>query len=1197
MIAAKFSNINTTQQVRKELNWDDIVRLMGDMVRQDDAHQDIHIHAMNTLANLRDVNDAVHIMVVETDILSLIVRCMQSPIMDIHSSALRLMSGVSSHEIAIAKLIDLKCIQLIGPFVRSPHSAFRKYAYICLANYASFVCIDLNDVNLIKCYLNLSIDEAVDSEEMRCCLFALANTAYHEPNNEIIAESGILINKPLIDYVAMANGTDLSMNEYASLLLSNCSSTVLLATHAMFGYHDVIQMTINLCTARNGTQCTVLNAIKCLRNLAFHDQHIHVLLECKIIDFIVQFIKGRKEKTSPHKYSPAIDRELAGLVYNLASHPSCIEYIARNDLILCVTGLLISNECDTRGDAARALTCISQHTEIATPLFLKHKECLDYILSALKFNDDFDLYHSLAVILGYIFSLKQVQNGTSYAVTRTHILSLLRKSQSREIQLAALWATSTGSDAVIMGDDQMLQIIASLAEPQLPNEDTNESPLLLKIIRRRALITLVNYAKNEENQRLIIQNCGNVIGNAFNLDDCHDMDVILLSAMLLSNLSQSSNAQIHEQMIAHHDISALDLYLGYKNDNIRIFATRTLSAVCSTPKYAKALIICEKMIPLMCVTTTARNHLLLNQQIASFFQNLTRHEKLIALILQQHLIPTLIELLKTNVDRTIRTRVIAALQNCCCCCVGAQTLERMIEVQNGVPFLWNLLVQFGGQSDEMEFISSVIQILSLFTQRNDCKEQLLRGLCVDETVLCRQRLKALLSCMSMVDTEGKVCIAKILRELSAATELHSLWMDHDLVKDDSLSYLTIDSLFAAAAATDTAADELIEIVLTVLSQLLLYPQTVSKLLEFNQIRGDDFSMINEFVVYANHGWKSIRTLCFNVTAYVMEYVQANNEDRYSSYLCEYYVTSNGLGLIVQNAKISDIGLQAQSARLLAVFSCMKKECVDRLNNDDMYALLHLLAEQSWRVGGGNTKDVHVIHLSVVTILSNMVMSLGAEFLPQNTNLMAAILRYIKDCDHEIRSLALICVCGRGAEESQISPLFSIWDDPLAMLMDALQEAAVNVQCNVMKALVLLSQNDANDLQSMLKLLILYAQSPDSYVRYLALIALKNIIEQEEQLRYDETLIRMIQYQLSNNNRQQQKSEELVLLIVSFVAKMKSYQAQLLEAKIVASLIGDIVLRDTTTTTPPHHTFLCGLTLYHLSLGNKEVMQCLINEAA
>ena len=32
------------------------------------------------------------------------------------------------------------------------------------------------------------------------------------------------------------------------------------------------------------------------RNLTFYDEHIHILLECKIVDFIVKFINERKQK-------------------------------------------------------------------------------------------------------------------------------------------------------------------------------------------------------------------------------------------------------------------------------------------------------------------------------------------------------------------------------------------------------------------------------------------------------------------------------------------------------------------------------------------------------------------------------------------------------------------------------------------------------------------------------------------------------------------------------------------------------------------------------------------------------------------------------------------------------------------------------------------------------------------------------------
>eukprot|EP00486_Rosalina_sp_Unknown_P003060 CAMPEP_0201578658 /NCGR_PEP_ID=MMETSP0190_2-20130828/25654_1 /ASSEMBLY_ACC=CAM_ASM_000263 /TAXON_ID=37353 /ORGANISM="Rosalina sp." /LENGTH=97 /DNA_ID=CAMNT_0048012093 /DNA_START=158 /DNA_END=448 /DNA_ORIENTATION=+ len=59
---------------------------------------------------------------------------------------------------------------------------------------------------------------------------------------------------------------------------------------------------------------------------------------------------------------------------------------------------------------------------------------------------------------------------------------------------------------------------------------------------------------------------------------------------------------------------------------------------------------------------------------------------------------------------------------------------------------------------------------------------------------------------------------------------------------------------------------------------------------------------------------------------------------------------NGLSLIKINAKLPDIRLQTQAARLLATFSSVK-DYVDWLNNDEMYALLFLLAENAWRIGG------------------------------------------------------------------------------------------------------------------------------------------------------------------------------------------------------------------------------------------------------
>ena len=108
--------------------------------------------------------------------------------------------------------------------------------------------------------------------------------------------------------------------------------------------------------------------------------------------------------------------------------------------------------------------------------------------------------------------------------------------------------------------------------------------------------------------------------------------------------------------------------------------------------------------------------------------------------------------------------------------------------------------------------------------------------------------------------------------------------------------------------------------------------------------------------------------------------------------------------------------------------------VEWLNNDDMYALLFLFAEQAWRIGGSTelfvvdqedeakdqthatqTKDVGIMHKTVVACLSNMVLALKAEFVPESTTIMHA-----KDRNPEIRSLAFICIAGPG--KRGIAPL-------------------------------------------------------------------------------------------------------------------------------------------------------------------------------
>ncbi len=95
------------------------------------------------------------------------------------------------------------------------------------------------------------------------------------------------------------------------------------------------------------------------------------------------------------------------------------------------------------------------------------------------------------------------------------------------------------------------------------------------------------------------------------------------------------------------------------------------------------------------------------------------------------------------------------------------------------------------------------------------------------------------------------------------------------------------------------------------------------------------------------------TFSFNISAYLMEFIQqliatnstdTNKATKCFDYLKKFYHhpnaptnTNNESNQHKLNAKIPDIRLQAQTARLLAIFSSIK-DCIDWLNNDD-YTLI------------------------------------------------------------------------------------------------------------------------------------------------------------------------------------------------------------------------------------------------------------------
>lgn len=722
MVSAFVSQVTATKHIRidsySQLLWKKFVVPILGLMLHDSRHQDIQIHAINALANLRDIKVAIETMVYhiipDTDnitILYLILRCVQSSCVDIHASALRLISGITANKTAANRLIKSHSVHLIAPFVRSPHTALRKYAFISLANYASHPngVILLKDVNLIKCFLNVAIDESSDVEEMRAVLFALANASFHKENSKSIADSGILILKTLLDYVAIQ---DAMIWEYGALLLANVSEH--LANHIMFSYHDIIQMVLLLAgnnqhpvsdtndetgedntnhykfqTATNtgasevtlpGTsthQC-IINALKCLRNLCFAENHLNILMECNLLSYLNLFLVNFRKKLQFNQYSIEIDRQIASVIYNISSHEECIDYVTKYNLAFQATKLLMSNQIITRRNTARGLVNIASNIPSGPELFLTD-EIFDYILNSLKFTEDLELYHCISLVLGYVLQSDSVQQGRLDPTTYSRHIKTMLNTDNRQVQLAALWATSTGSECLIQHSADMIRTIGKLAEPQLLSSNNigarnviarsaagqrpstvqstrsgaslNSAPTatrmvsddmmgtvitsdlkrqdfkrfgetleLIQTVRRRALLTLVNYSANRKNSRLIIDNCKNVIDIAFNLGKaCDDFQVVLFNALLLSNLSANNCTSIHNSMVDSNDVAALDLYFGYTNESIQVYAIRTMQQLVATEKHARVVVIAERIIPLLCLIG-AKENVPINREIAALFQ-------------------------------------------------------------------------------------------------------------------------------------------------------------------------------------------------------------------------------------------------------------------------------------------------------------------------------------------------------------------------------------------------------------------------------------------------------------------------------------------------------------------------------------------------------------------------------------------------
>jgi hypothetical protein len=112
----------------------------------------------------------------------------------------------------------------IAGSVVSPHNVCRKYALLALGNYSSHTGSKLNlaEVDIVKCFMNLAVDNAADVDERLAATYALANSSAHAHNHPQLASFGILLLKTVFDVFEKGNN---ELRTFVTQYLANIAST------------------------------------------------------------------------------------------------------------------------------------------------------------------------------------------------------------------------------------------------------------------------------------------------------------------------------------------------------------------------------------------------------------------------------------------------------------------------------------------------------------------------------------------------------------------------------------------------------------------------------------------------------------------------------------------------------------------------------------------------------------------------------------------------------------------------------------------------------------------------------------------------------------------------------------------------------------------------------------------------------------
>jgi hypothetical protein len=298
--------------------------------------------ATKTIARMSELAGVQEMMITNEQLQRLILRSLASTDLYIESSALRTIANICGNASLTGLLNEMKIGKLLSSSLVSLHCHCRKYAMVVVGNYgyAEDSAISLGDIALVDVFLSLAATHNADPEEMRLCLYALANCVYHERNHSFIVPHC----HPLLQALFHIFETcDLQTRRYAAQVLANVAASV--RFEAMLADTPLLAQILRV-TRNAEDPLTKRYCMMALRALAMSQASARALARLNISAFVCDAMRQLRKRRAD---DVLLCEECVQLLYNLAAHPQAAEEMASSGVIPIVVSLLGDG-----GDAALA---------------------------------------------------------------------------------------------------------------------------------------------------------------------------------------------------------------------------------------------------------------------------------------------------------------------------------------------------------------------------------------------------------------------------------------------------------------------------------------------------------------------------------------------------------------------------------------------------------------------------------------------------------------------------------------------------------------------------------------------------------------------------------------------------------------------------------------------------------------------------